>query len=146
MTVVGLSELARKLRNYPQQVRATLPEMAADIRAAIAANVAAQRGPDGEAWTPTQSGKPALAGAMKSVSVNVEGGDTIAIRVTGIEARHHLGRVRHGKRATKGKAKSTRANKGVGSLARPIIPDDSQDRVIKEALWKGLKKSLRGFK
>lgn len=79
----------------------TLPQIAAraavKVRAILAANVAAGRGPDGKPWQKTQDGKPALTSAMSAVDVRAVG-SAIVIAVDGVEARHHQGAVRGGVR------------------------------------------------
>jgi hypothetical protein len=51
--------------------------------------------PDGKPWQPTKDGARPLTGAAKALAV-VPVGTTIYVRLTGPEARHHLGRGRGG--------------------------------------------------
>ena len=81
----------------------SLPELgkraAGDVALAVAAElhrtIAAGTTPAGEPWQPTKDGARPLTGAAKALVV-VAVGSTIYVRLTGPEARHHLGRGRGG--------------------------------------------------
>jgi len=117
----GLAELnamIARLRGLPAALRASGPEVATAVRAELAASVAAQQAPDGTPWPLTESGDAALLGAMKGVTVNYVG-RSIVVRVTGIEAKHHLGAVKGGKK-------------------RPIIPTRGMPETFTRAITKVL--------
>lgn len=101
-------------------ISAAIPRVATtavgEVRSIIAANVAAQRGPDGQPWPSSVDGQPVLVGAMKHVDVRAVG-STIVVTVDGTENRHHTGRVRGGKR-------------------RDIIPSRAMPETVSEALDK----------
>ena len=86
------SEIARldRLTELPQVV---MPRLARAIEAQIHANISAGRAPDGRAWPKTKEGEAALTNAAKAVTVSASG-NTIIVRVAGVEARHDLGRIR----------------------------------------------------
>jgi hypothetical protein len=94
------------------------PAAAEALRTEIEANVAAQRGPDGEPWPPTASGDAALSGAAGNLQVTPVGSVVVA-RITGRYAFHHKGQTRGGK-------------------ARPILPS----RKLSGAATKAIKRAL----
>lgn len=116
-------------------VPSALPEIAqravVEIRRTIAANIAAQTGPDGAPWPATKDGRPALERAMRSIAVRAEGA-SIVISVGGVENRHHLGAV-------------------PGGTRRPLIPSgaipasivEQLDRVALEVLARHLNGGVR---
>lgn len=85
------------LASMPVAISSIAPTVAGEIRDIIAANIAAQRAPDGTPWPPTEDGKPALVHAMRSVDVRAVG-TTVVITVNGVESRHDLGAVKGGAR------------------------------------------------
>jgi hypothetical protein len=117
LTVAILNDWIAKLRALgPTLAKEVAPEVAAALRDGIAANIDAQRGPDGVPW-PRPADRTVsivLRNAMKSVRVAPVGG-TVVATLTGPEARHHLGAVR-------------------GGTARPILPT----RRMPEAMIKAI--------
>lgn len=93
-----LQGMIERLRALPTElVRTSAPHIAARGVEYMRRGIAAQVGPDGEPWPPTQTGKPALVNAAKALSTHVE--DTrIVWTLTGPEALHNNGRVRGGER------------------------------------------------
>lgn len=85
-----LDEIIARLRRLPRVVEEALPAVARECEKILAANIAAQRGPDGEAWPKSLDGEPVLLGAMKNTTVRAIGRVLLA-RVVGPEARHHIG-------------------------------------------------------
>ena len=86
----ALNQMIARLQGIPDLVQSVLPECAAECHAVIAENVAAQVGPDGEAWAPGNDGKPVLQNAAAAVTA-LAIGNVILLRVSGPEAKHHLG-------------------------------------------------------
>lgn len=85
-----LDEIIARLRRLPKIVEEVAPELAKELKSAIASNVAAQRGPDGKKWAPGKDGQDLLQNAMASVDV-IAVGNVIVATVRGPTARHHLG-------------------------------------------------------
>jgi hypothetical protein len=63
------------------------------FRAELLGNIAANRSPGKNDWQPSKSGKPVLLGAGKALEVG-SSGPVLWARLTGPEARHHLGAVK----------------------------------------------------
>jgi len=103
-----------KVRALPNLVRDVVPAAAEALDAELRANIAAGRGPDGEAWQLTQAGKQPLQHAGKALTVLPSGGVVVA-RVTGPEALHHLGGAR-------------------GGIARRILPSRGVPAGVQRAL------------
>lgn len=85
------------LESMPVAISSIAPAVAGEIRDIIAANIAAQRAPDGTPWPPTEDGRPALTNAMRAVDVRAVG-TSIVITVAGVESRHDMGAVKGGAR------------------------------------------------
>lgn len=89
----ALSARLRRLGRLPAELA---KEAAPDVEAAIRATAAAGTTPDGVAWAPRKTdGGRALANAAQAVTAKADGA-SVRVTVRGIEARHHLGRVRGG--------------------------------------------------
>jgi len=91
-----LDAMIDRLRKLPDLARQCAPECARVVEAEIARTAAAGTDAYGKPWAPKKdgSGKP-LAHAIDAVGVAAVG-TSIVVRVTGVEARHHLGRVKGG--------------------------------------------------
>lgn len=85
-----LDGVIARLRRLPKIVEEVAPELAKELHAVTAENVAAQRGPDGKAWEPGQENNEVLSGAMKNVDTRAVG-NVIVQTLRGPEAKHHLG-------------------------------------------------------
>lgn len=92
------------VRHAPEALDELAREVLPELRATIAANISAQRAPDGSSWPPGIDGHPVLIDALKSITVESRGPE-IVFTVRGVESRHHLGIIR-------------------GAVARPLIPTD----------------------
>jgi hypothetical protein len=121
-----LNAMIARLRGIPDLVKSALPECAAECKAIIAENVAAQRGPDGAAWQPGAKGQPILKDAAGAVSAQAIG-NAIVISLSGINAKHHLGAVR-------------------GGIARPIIPTRKAPQAMTKAIERVLVRRLQAGK
>ena len=91
----ALDEMIARLRSLPARVRDIAPAAAEACAKVVAGNIAAQRDPDGKPWLASKDGKPVLVDAMKNVSVSAVG-SVVLFRVSGPEARHHLGAAKGG--------------------------------------------------
>lgn len=120
----ALDERIAKLRTLPLALPEIARRVADESRRVIAANVAAQRGPDGKPWPATKDGHAALVNAMRSVDVRAIG-TTIVISIEGVEWRHHVG-------ATKDHVR--RPIIPTTSIPQPIV--DAIDRVVVDVLAK----------
>lgn len=91
-----LDAMIAKIRRVPQIAKRAAPDVAEAMRKAILETVAAGTDADGKPWAPRKEdgGRP-LENAASSVRVAAIGTRILA-RVTGPEARHHLGRARGG--------------------------------------------------
>lgn len=121
----GLDEMIARLRGIGAAARAALPEIAQEAKRVVLENVAAQRGPDGKPWPPTQAGTAALQNAGANLSAQVVGGKTILLTLGSPEARHNYG-------AVKGKVK------------RQILPTRGIPTVLAEAIRRVLVRRLTG--
>ena len=122
----ALNAMIAHLRAIPDLVQSALPECAAECKAVIAENIAAQRGPDGTPWQPGAKGQPVLEDAVSAVEA-IATGNTILIRVSGIEAKHHFGFVR-------------------GKIARPIIPTRKAPQPMTKAIERVIMRRLAAGK
>lgn len=89
----GLTEFDRMIetiRDLPGLGRRAAPDVAEVIELALERTIAAGTTPAGEPWQPTRDGRTPLTGAAKALGV-ASVGSTIYVRLTGPEARHHLG-------------------------------------------------------
>jgi hypothetical protein len=107
----ALDRIADALRMSEHLDEDVAKDVRGELESTIAGNIAAQRDPYGHAWQPAKDDLPLLVNAAKAVSVT-RSGTTIAMTVTGPEARHHIGNARgyHG-----GSAK-------LGGFRRTLIP------------------------
>lgn len=124
-----LQEQIDRIRSLPVElVKRAGPEIAKEGLAEVTANVARAVGPDGTPWAKTQSGDAPLRNAASHVTVKAEG-TRIVFRVSGVDAKHHRGRVKGGER-------------------RPIIPVKSIPQpltiAIKRVLGKHFKNVMGG--
>ncbi len=85
----NLDLMVAELRALPGAAKAAAAEVGEAVREVIAENVAAQRGPDGEAWPKSPTGD-VLTGAAAKISITTSSG-VVILRLSGPEARHHLG-------------------------------------------------------
>jgi len=96
----GLAELdamIERVRRLPELGKRAAPEVARVVESELHRTIAAGTTPYGEAWPLTQTGTRPLTHAANAVAV-VAVGSTVFVRLTGPEARHHLGRGRGGVR------------------------------------------------
>lgn len=99
-----LDEMIARINALPGLAQRAAPDVAFAVEAELERTIGAGTTPDGEPWAPTKEGARPLAGAAKALGVAAVG-TTIVVRLTGPEARHHLGRAR-------------------GGVVRQIIPTD----------------------
>lgn len=97
-----LDAMIATISKLPELGKRAAGDVALAVEAELHPTIAAGTTPDGEPWRPTKDGGRPLTGAAKALAV-VPVGTTIYIRLTGPEARHHLGR-------------------GRGGIAREVIP------------------------
>lgn len=98
MSTAGMAELdamIARVRSLRGLATRAAPDVAAAIEAELHATIAAGTTPGGTAWQLTRDGRTPLTGAAKALGVAAVG-STIYVRLTGVEARHHLGRARAG--------------------------------------------------
>jgi hypothetical protein len=100
--ITSLRQLRDNVSRMPEAIPAIARRSAEAIEKQIAENIARGVGPDGKPWPPTEDGHKPLAGAANAVTSSAVGA-TVVVRVSGVEARHHAGKVN-------------------GGVARPIIP------------------------
>lgn len=117
-----LNQMIAQLRKLPELVESVLPEVAVECKTVIAENIAAQRGPDGTPWQPGARGQPVLQNAAAAITAQAIG-NVVLITVSGVEAKHHLGRVR-------------------GRIKRPIIPSGRLPQPMAEAIARVVKRKL----
>jgi hypothetical protein len=86
-----------RIRRLSTLAERAAPRVADELRDQLLEQVEGQIGPDGKPWAPTRSGRPALRGVSRSLSVRAVGRVVIA-ELEGIHARHHRGAVRGGVR------------------------------------------------
>ena len=90
-----LDAMIATIGKLPDLCKLAAGDVALAIENDLHRTIAAGTTPDGEAWKPTKDGERPLTGAAKALAV-VPVGTTIYVRLTGPEARHHLGRGRGG--------------------------------------------------
>lgn len=100
--VAALNAEITRLRALAASGSQLAPKVAEAALAVIRENVAAGRGPDGEAWPLTAKGEKALQNAGSALSAYVSG-SRVVLQLVGPEVWHHKGKTR-------------------GSIARPILP------------------------
>lgn len=125
----ALDKLLDDLRADETLCEDAAPEVAKELHAQIAKNVAAQVDPYGHPWPESKAGGPVLVNAAKAVSATTSG-STIILELTGPEVRHHVGSAKgyHG-----GSAK-------LGGYRRPIIPWKSLPGPMKAVVRRVLKR------
>lgn len=89
-----LDAMIARLRDLPKLARTVAPDCARVVESEIKRTIAAGTDPYGLPWAPKKQGggKP-LAGAAAVLGVAAVG-SSIFVRLHGVEARHHMGRVR----------------------------------------------------
>jgi len=93
LVMSGLADLDRMIatiRDLPGLGKIAAPDVADALEAALGRTIAAGTTPAGEPWRPTRDGRTPLTGAAKALGVAAVGA-TVYVRLTGPEARHHLG-------------------------------------------------------
>lgn len=100
-----LDAIIARIRQIPELARRAAPDVALAIEAELERNIAAGTSPEGVPWAPTKAGGKPLTKAANAIAV-VAVGATILVKLTGPEARHHLGNAR-------------------GRITRQIIPTDA---------------------
>ena len=90
-----LDALIARVRKLPELAQRAAPDVARVVEAELHRTIAAGTTPYGEPWKLTQDGAKPLVHAADALAV-VAVGTTIYVRLTGPEARHHLGRGRGG--------------------------------------------------
>jgi hypothetical protein len=93
--VTDLDDIIARVRRMPELAKRAAPDVARAVEDELARTIAAGTTPDGKPWQATKDGARPLANAANAVAVAAVG-TTIHIRVTGPEARHHLGRAKGG--------------------------------------------------
>lgn len=90
-----LDAMIARVRKLPELAKRAAPDVAIVVESELHRTIAAGTTPYGEAWKLTQDGSRPLTHAAQALAV-VAVGSTIYVRLTGPEARHHLGRGRGG--------------------------------------------------
>jgi len=85
-----------RVRSLPELGKRAAPDVADMLERELRGTIAAGQSPDGAPLELTQEGEVPLTGAGKALGVAAIGG-TVYVRLKGVEAAHHLGRVRGGK-------------------------------------------------
>lgn len=88
-----LAEMIAKLRAIGEMPTQAAPRVAQALEAELLGNIAAGRGPDGQAWQLKADGGKPLATAGKSLRVRAVGPVVVA-SIAGAVVRHHLGTAR----------------------------------------------------
>lgn len=109
-----MQNMIAKLRELGQSAEVIASDVAPELKALLAENIAAGVGPDEKPWAPTQEGHIPLQGAVGALVVAATGNKVVAT-LGGIYARHHFGRVR-------------------GGIARPILPGSKLPPQIEEMI------------
>lgn len=94
-----------RVRALPELARTAAPDVARVVERELRKTISAGTTPDGKPWPLTKDGEKPLTNAAGALNV-VAVGTTIYARISGPEARHHLGRAR-------------------GGIERQILPKDS---------------------
>jgi hypothetical protein len=91
-----LDAMIAKIQSMSQLAKRAAPDAAEAVREGILETIQAGTDPEGKAWAPRKAdgGRP-LAGAAGAVKAGAVG-TSILVRISGPEARHHLGRGRGG--------------------------------------------------
>lgn len=118
-----LAAIANRIRELGLLPRKIAPRAAELIEEDIAANVAAGRGPSGEAWEPKADGSKPLVGAASAV-VAAASGSKVIVTLTAPEAFHHKGRTR-------------------GRKVRAILPSAVNPEPIVKAVRRAISEELR---
>jgi hypothetical protein len=91
-----LDAMIATVRAIPRLTVTAAPDVALAVRDELARTIAAGTTPSGVAWRPRKDdGGPVLKNAAAAIHVGAVG-STIYVRLTGPEARHHLGSARGG--------------------------------------------------
>jgi hypothetical protein len=90
-----LDAMIATIKKLPDLGKQAAPDVARAVETELQRTIAAGTTPDGEPWKLTKDGDRPLTGAAKAVAV-VAVDTTVFVRLTGPEARHHLGRGRGG--------------------------------------------------
>jgi hypothetical protein len=92
-----LQAMINKIIELPELGKKAAPDVAKVVRRDIEGTISRGTSSEGHPWRPTQEGKKPLqhaAQALRSASI----GDVIYVRLVGVEARHHKGRVKGGQK------------------------------------------------
>lgn len=118
----ALDAMIAQLRSLETLPEDCAKEVAKEAKNEIAKQVSEQDGPDGRPWIASKSGAPVLVNAASKIrSVAVE--STVVLTITGVDARHHLGAVKGGRR-------------------RQILPTNSLPDNLTRAIAKVVKKEF----
>lgn len=88
-----LDQWIARVRALPELGKRAAPDVADMIESELRRTMGAGQSPDGTPLKPTLEGEVPLTGSPKVLGVAAISG-TVYVRLTGIEAAHHLGRVR----------------------------------------------------
>ncbi len=91
----SLQRHIERVRQLGNLVRDVTPAVADAVRHELETNITRGVAPDGTRWAPTRDGRTPLRGAAEALRVGAIG-TTVIARITGAEARHHLGTARGG--------------------------------------------------
>ena len=91
-----LDAMIATIGRLPELARTAAPDVAEAVKVELERTIAAGTTPDGKPWERTEDGRQPLQHAASALRVAAVG-TTIYVRLTGPEARHHLGRARGGK-------------------------------------------------
>ncbi len=112
MSLAELDDMIARVRRLPELGTRAAPDVARVLEAELHRSIAAGESPEGKPWQLTKDGRVPLTGAAKALGVAAVGA-TIYVRLTGPEARHHLGRAR-------------------GGIERQVIPTELSPRMAAE--------------
>lgn len=87
-------EALEAIKHTPEQIAAIVRE---ELDAHLRQTIAAQTTAYGVPWAPGKYGQPLLVNAAAAIQYTVNG-RKLRVRLTGIEAKHHFGAVRGGRR------------------------------------------------
>lgn len=94
----ALQEQIDRVRSLPDELgKSAAPLIAKEAKKIVEQDIAASRAPDGTPWPKTEDGHEPLKNAANAVKVSAVD-STIVFEVSGVEAKHHRGRVKGGKR------------------------------------------------